>query len=190
VLTDPVGDRVAGDGLLGVEVDDRLDGDLRPGLAAPRLDLVEQNQQLALLEPSGRPEHRGLAVGGRGEVGVEHDLTGDGQAVPVARIRVALGVEVERSLGAGEVTEGLGAAHVQGLGGPERLLGFGAVGQDPVEIEAVGDVEVGLEVHGAGEMDVLVVEGGVARVDRQVAVLRVSSRVHRLELEPLDGLGD
>ena len=81
VLADPVGDRIASRGLRDVEVDDGLDGDLGPGVAAPGLDLVEQDQALAFLEPAGGAEHGRLAVGGGGEVGVEHDLPSGGQAV-------------------------------------------------------------------------------------------------------------
>ena len=51
------------------------------------------------------------------------------------------------------------------------------MGQCPVEVEPVGEVEVGLEVEGAGVVDVVGVEGGVAGVDGEVAVLGISSRV-------------
>ena len=67
---------------------------------------------------------------------------------------VALGVEVECGLGAGEVAEGLGTSYVQGFGGAEGLLDCGCVGDFAVEVEGVSDVEVGLEVDGAGEVDV------------------------------------
>ena len=81
VVADPVGDRIARRFEGGGEVDDGLDGDLGPGVAAPGLDLVEQHQALAFLEPADGTEHRRLAVSRSGEVGVEHDLPGRGQAV-------------------------------------------------------------------------------------------------------------
>ena len=102
----------------------------------------------------------------------------------------ALRVQVECGLGAGEVAEGLGTSHVEGLGRAEGLLLGGLLGQGMVEVESVGDVEVGLEPHGAGEVDVLVVQRRVARVDRQVAVLRVRGRISGGEVVALDGLRD
>ena len=60
----------------------------------------------------------------------------------------------------------------------------------PVEVESVGDVELGLEPHGPGEVDVVVVEGRVAGVDGEVAVLRISGRVGSGEVVALDGLRD
>ena len=48
---------------------------------------------------------------------------------------------------------------------PSAFSDLGAVGEGPVEVEGVGDVELGLEPHRAGEVDVVVVDGGVARVD-------------------------
>ncbi len=59
-----------------------------------------------------------------------------------------------------------------------------------VEVEGVGEVELGLDAQGAGEVDVLVVHGDVAGVDVQVAVLGVRGRVGGGEVEALDGLGD
>ena len=85
--------------------------------------------------------------------------------------------QVERGLGAGEVAERLRASHVQRLGRAERLLRRGAVGERPVEVEGVGEVELGLDVQGAGEVDVVPVDRHVARVDGQVAVLRIGGRV-------------
>ncbi len=142
------------------------------------LDLVEQHQPLAFLQPPGGAED-GVAVldGAGGEVRVQHHLPRNRKAVGVPRAGVALGVEVERGLGAGEVAERGGTAGVEGQAGSEGLEGGGAVGQGPVEVEGVGEVELGLEPHGAGVVHVLGVQGGVARVDGQVAVLRIGSRV-------------
>ena len=64
------------------------------------------------------------------------------------------------------------------------------MGEGPVEVEGVGDVELGLEPHGAGEVHVVVVDGGVARVDVEVAVLRIRGRVDVGEVVALDRLGD
>ena len=57
-----------------------------------------------------------------------------------------------------------------------------------MEVERVGEVELGLEPHGAGEVDVLVVQGHVPWVDGQVAVLRISRRISGGEVVPLDRL--
>ena len=73
---------------------------------------------------------------------------------------------------------------------PRAFRRRGAVGERPVEVEGVGDVELGLEPHRAGEVDVVVVDGGVAGVDVEVAVLRIGGRVDVGEVEPLDRLGD
>ena len=64
------------------------------------------------------------------------------------------------------------------------------MGEGPVEVEGVGDVELGLEPHRAGEVHVVVVDRGVARVDEQVAVLRIRGRVDVGEVVALDRLGD
>ena len=82
------------------------------------------------------------------------------------------------------------AAGVERRLGPERLQRRGAVGEGPVEVEGVGDVELGLEPHRAGEVDVVVVDRGVARVDVEVAVLRIRGRVDVGEVVALDRLGD
>jgi hypothetical protein len=64
------------------------------------------------------------------------------------------------------------------------------VREDPVQVEGVGEVELGLESHGAGVVHVLGVQGGVAGVDGEVAVLRIGSRIQGLEVVALDGFGD
>ena len=136
VLTDPVRDLIARRGLLLVEVDDRLDRDLRPRVGTPGPELVEQDESLALLEPPGGSEDRGdlaIAVDGGGgvEVGVEHDLAGGGEAWSryagsfltgrsttnrlTGRPTTSSVVQVERGLRAGQVTEGLGPPRIERL---------------------------------------------------------------------------
>ena len=110
-------------------------------------------------------------------MGVEDDLTCGGESVPVLPSAVTLVEQVERGLGAGEVAEGLGAAYVERLGRAEGLLQCGAVDQGVVEVEGVGDVEVGLEVQGAGVVDVVLVDRDVTRVDGEVAVLGIGGGV-------------
>ncbi len=159
--------------------------DLGAAVAAPGSDLVEQHQPLPFLQPTGGLEHGVTVVDGAGvEVGVEHDLPGDRKPIASAarRAGVALGVEVERGLGAGEVAERGGTAGVEGQARPEGLEGGGAVGQGAVQVEGVGEVELGLEPHGAGVVHVLGVQGGVAGVDGEVAVLRIGSRVQDLQV--------
>ena len=63
----------------------------------------------------------------------------------------ALGVEVERGLGAGEVAEGLGPADGQGLGRPERLAQRGAVGEGTVD-RLAGGADVTETVNGSGDV--------------------------------------
>ena len=120
-------------------------------------------------------------------MGVQDDLAGGGQ---VRRGVGSRSGEVERRLCPGEVAEGGGPAGVERRVGAERLQRRGAVGEGPVEVEGVGDVELGLEAHRAGEVDVVVVDRGVARVDVEVAVLRIRGRVDVGEVVALDRLGD
>ena len=178
LLADPVGDLVRRCGEVGVEVDDRLDGDLGAGVAAPVLDLVEEDEALALLHPPGRAEHGGQPVEGRRRSGRGARPRGRraDRRRPV-RSAGALGVEVERGLGARQVAEGSGAAGAERRVGPEGLQAGGAVGERAVEVEGVGDVELGLDAHRAGVVHVVVVDRGVARVDVEVAVLRIRGRV-------------
>ena len=96
-------------------------------------------------------------------------------------------MEVERGLRPRQVTERGGTASVEGQARPEGLEGGGAVGQHPVQVEGVGEVELGLEPHGAGVVHVLGVQGRVPRVDGEVAVLRVGSRIRSIEVVTLDG---
>ena len=124
------------------------------------------------IRPVG-PNDGGQVVEDGVEVGVEDDLACGRQVLTVG----SRPGEVERGLGAGEVAEGGGPAGVQRRLGAEGLQRRGAVGEGPVEVEGVGDVELGLEPHRAGEVHVVVVDRGVARVDVEVAVLRVRGRV-------------
>ncbi len=91
-------------------------------------------------------------------------------------------MEVERGLGARQVTERRGTAGVERQARSQCLEGGGAVGQGAVEVEGVGEVELGLEPHGAGVVHVLGVQGGVAGVDGEVAVLRIGSRIRSGEV--------
>ena len=51
-----------------------------------------------------------------------------------------------------------------------------------MEVESVGEVDLGLEPHGPGEVDVLVVDRHVARVDVEVPVLGIGGRVNAGEV--------
>ena len=64
------------------------------------------------------------------------------------------------------------------------------VGDGAVEVEGVGDVELGLHVQGAGVVHVVLVDGDVARVDVLPPVLGVLGGVGGGEVVALDGLGD
>ena len=64
------------------------------------------------------------------------------------------------------------------------------MGERAVEVEGVGDVELGLHAHRAGVVHVVGVEGGVAGVDVEVAVVRIRGRVESGEVVALDRLGD
>ena len=87
-------------------------------------------------------------------------------------------MEVERGLGARELAESGGATGVERRIGAEGLQARGAVGEGAVEVEGVGDVELGLHAHGAGVVHVVVVDRGVAGVDVEVAVLWIRGRIH------------
>jgi hypothetical protein len=64
------------------------------------------------------------------------------------------------------------------------------VGEGVVEVEGVGDVDLGLDPQGAGVVDVVGVDGDVAGVHREVAVLGIGSGVGGGEVVAFDGLGD
>ena len=79
-------------------------------------------------------------------------------------------VEVEGELVAGEVAGGEGAAHLEGFGaagGGQRLRTLGDRG---VQVQCVGQVELGLDEGGALQGDLVVVEGDVAPLGRGLGV--------------------
>ena len=57
-----------------------------------------------------------------------------------------------------------------------------------MRIEA--EVDLGLDAHGAGEVDVVVVHGHVPRIEVEVTVLRIRGRVGDREVVAPDRLGD
>jgi hypothetical protein len=57
-----------------------------------------------------------------------------------------------------------------------------------VEVEGIGEVEVGLQVQSAGVVDVVLVHRDMTRVDVLPPVLRIRGRICRGEVVPLDGL--
>jgi hypothetical protein len=65
---------------------------------------------------------------------------------------------------AGEVADGVGTADVQRLGGTQGGAGRGAGGDGGFEVEGVGDVELGLHHHRAGERDQLLEDRDVPLV--------------------------
>ncbi|CAM3868972.1 hypothetical protein NOZE110980_18590 [Nocardioides zeicaulis] len=196
----PVGDRVGVGGELGVEVEDGSDGDLGAGRSAPALDLVEEREALAVVEPCGGPEDRVFTGGGGVEVDVEHDLPRCRQVVTGrGRGGRALGVEVERGLGAGEVTERGGTSGAERGRRAQRFQGRGTVLDGGVEVVGVGEVELGLHAHEAVVVDVSGVEGDVTAVGVEVLVgfevLVVLTRGEvgpglEAEVVPLDRLRD
>ena len=177
LLGDAVGHLVAVDLDARSKVEHRLHDDLGIGVPAPRAYLVGGDQGLTPLELGDRI----VAEDGRlGQVDVHHHLA------RLDRARRALGVaEVEGELPSRQIADGLGAAYVKRLLRPphDELLGAGRDGG--IEVEGVGDVELGLDPHGPGEGDQLV-------VDRDVALVP-GFRGQPFELlrhEPADRLGD
>ncbi|CAM3798774.1 hypothetical protein NOZE110980_15630 [Nocardioides zeicaulis] len=201
MFADPVGDRVGVGGKLGVEVENGSDGDLGPRRRAPCLDLLNEREALALLEPGSGPEHGPVVREVSVEVDVQHDLTRGRQVVASGGRRHgrALGVEIEGGLGAREVTERGGTSGAERGRRAQRLQGRGTVGDGGVEVVGVGEVELGLHPHQAVVVDVAGVEGDVTGVVVEVLVgfevlvvltrLEFGSRVDA-EVVPLDGLGD
>ena len=138
---------------------DGLHGDLGVGVAAPLPDLLGVHRTPGVLDPpelalqGGARDH-----GGVGEVHVEHHLAGLAGRTPRGHARVdrggvgllavavlrcvCLGVEVEGELAAGEVPDGGGPPHVEGVGGAEVLECLGAGGDGGVEVEGVGQVQL------------------------------------------------
>ena len=74
-------------------------------------------------------------------------------------------IEVEGELVAGEVAGGQRAAHVEGLGAAGGGQRLGTLGDRGVQVQGVGQVELGLDEGGALQGDLVVVEGrrGAAR---------------------------
>ena len=153
------------------------------------LDLVEQDQPLALLHAAGGTEDRLLAHDRGVEVGVDDDLPGVGSPSP-SRVPVRPWWNRSSAVWVRARSPRACSAGVEGLGGPECLQRGGALDEGAVEVEGVGEVEVGLDVQGAGVVDVVLVDRDVAGVDVQVAVLGVRGRVRGSEVESFDGLGD
>jgi len=142
LFAEPVGDLVGVDlDVLG-EVDHRLDGDVGVGAGAPGADLLGGEALAGVLQP--RQVERSAASGDRGlgEVDVEHDL-----ARPAASRDPWL--EVECQLAAGEVAGGDRAAYVERLVGSGDLELLGTSREGGVEVEGVGQVELGLWALGA-----------------------------------------
>ena len=79
-------------------------------------------------------------------------------------------LEVEGELVAGEVAGGEGAAHVEGFGAAGGGEGLGTLGDRGVEVQGVGQVELGLHEGGALQGDLVVVEGDVASLGRGLGV--------------------
>ncbi len=154
---------------LGVEVDDRTDGDPGVGVAAPALDLCEQHQTLALVEVTERVDLEALAQRG---LEVEVQLKGPGRRKVGGwgrRVsRRATGGEVEGELVAGEETEGHGASGAERLRGAEGFELGGTGSQRVVEVEGIGEVELGGDLGGAAVADLTACAG----VDGDVAGLR------------------
>ncbi|KAB2811689.1 hypothetical protein F9L07_07455 [Pimelobacter simplex] len=120
-----------------------------PGLGQPLADLLGADR--GLVPPADRvgagPEQCRLR-----DVHVEHG--------PAARR--ALRAEIEREVVAGEVAEGLGAAHVQARLVPEPAEQGGAAADRLVEVRTVGGVEEPVDAHQSV---------GVGRADLDVAVV-------------------
>ena len=84
---------------------------------------------------------------------------------PGPRLGRARRLEPEGELAAGKVAEGFGAAYVEGLGGAEVGLLLGTGPERVLEVEGVGEVDLGVDVDGA-------VEGDLVDVDIDVPLLR------------------
>ncbi len=132
---EPVGGFVGLDMDVPGQVDDRLDGHVRVGVAAPFADLVHADRGPGVAAPAD-----GLAAGQR----VLGDV--DDQVNAAAGLGV---VEPEGELAAGEVTQGLGAANVQRLGRAQVGLLLGAGADHVLEIQPISQVDLGVDVDGA-----------------------------------------
>ena len=114
---------------------DLLDGDRGPGVAAPADGLGAGQSVLGDVDDQ---VHR---PAGRGAF------------------------ESEGQLPAGQVTQRDGAAYVEGLGRPEVSLLLGAHPECVLEVEGVGEVDLGVDLDGA-------VEGDLVELDIDVPLLR------------------
>ena len=72
---------------------------------------------------------------------------------------------------AGEVAGGDGAAYVERVGRAGCFQGLGAAGQGGVEVQGIAEVELALDPGGAGEGDLVVVDGEMALVGGPSGVL-------------------
>ncbi len=187
LLADPVGDLVRRGRQIGVEVDDGLDGDLGAGVA--RTSRWTWSRSTRRWPSSIRPVGPNTVDSSSREASKWAWRTTSraagrrwGSALAPARSR-AVWVRA-RSPRAAERRAWSDSSD------PSAFRTCRAVGERAVEVESVGDVELGLEPHRAGEVDVVVVDGGVARVDVEVAVLRIRGRIDVGEVVALDRLGD
>ena len=80
-------------------------------------------------------------------------------------------LEVKGQLTAGQGAGGEGPSYVQGLGGPEVGELLRAGGDGVVEVECVGEVELGVDVDGAVEGDLVEVDVEVPAVGGFAAAL-------------------
>ncbi len=80
---------------------------------------------------------------------------------------------------AGELAGGHGAAHVEGLGAAGEAELFGTGGDGGVQVQGIGQVELGLHEGGAGEGDLVVVEGDVPTLGGPLGFLQRCSGMNR-----------
>ena len=159
LFAETVGDLIALDAQVVVEVDDWFHDHLGVGVGAPGPDLVGGDALVVVLHPGQvqTPARSGAFDGCFGEVDVEDHLTRFHRlAGPV--VLGAGGVEVEGELVPGELSGGDRAAYVQGVGRPAGFEGFGTTGQGGVEVQGIGEVELALDPAGAGEGDLVMVD--------------------------------
>ncbi len=167
------------------EVDHWPDADTGVRLAAPPLDLLEQHQTLPGFEAAGGRDRQFVACSGGVEVQMEDNLPRGGERRVGHR---AVATKSQRRLLPSQVAQGRGPAGVERSGRSERGQGRGTVAERAIEVEGRGDVEFGLEVHGAGKVHLVTVQRRVAWVD-----VAPTARVQRnffSEVMASDGLGD
>ena len=95
---------------------------------------------------------------------MQHHLTGLGSPTGLGLVRRAGCVKVEGELVPGDLAGGERSAYVEGLGRPQHLQRLGTLGQGGVEVEGVGEVELAVDLAGAVEGDLLVLDGEVSPV--------------------------